>query len=223
MYQRFPVLARLLMMLAGWGTVGVCYSIGRHASGQAHLLSESVLDRLIPFDVSAVWLYLSFFAFVPISYLCADVRRVQKLMFGMQLSGVLAAIVFVTWPTTLVYPVDASNTMSATALRLLSANDSPQNCLPSLHGALTTLGMVALWNRHRPMRTAFSLIWAAGIMWSVLQTRRHLAIDLASGAALGLFCAYAVACVGKRSTSSGFLPGGTAASSEIDSNMEPRS
>lgn len=185
--------ARLGMMLAGWGTVGLCYSTGQLAPGPAHVLRESALDRLVPFDPSAVWFYLSFFALVPFAYLCAPPSRLKALMYAMQLCAIVSLLVFILWPTTLAYPPIPPGTASSAALRVLTSSDSTQNCLPSLHGALTTLCVIASWSRARLWRGIFALSWGCAITWSVLQTRRHLAIDLGAGIGLGLACAWLVA------------------------------
>lgn len=196
MTQAIPpmnVRTRLAMMAAGWGTVGLGYSIGRIAPGAAHVLRESALDRLVPFDASAIWLYLSFFLFVPVAYLCAPPERVGPLARAMQCSAVLAGIVFVAWPTTLVYPLVPHGATGASALRALSDFDSSRNCMPSLHGALTLLCMVAIGQRERPWRTAFMFAWGLAVMWSVVAARRHLAADLGAGLLLGALCAELVA------------------------------
>lgn len=187
------VRTRLVMMVAGWGTVGVGYSIGRIAPGAAHVLREGTLDLLVPFDPSAIWLYLSFFLFVPVAYLCAPPERVKPLARAMQYSAVLAAIVFVAWPTTLVYPLVPHGATGAGALRALSDFDSSRNCMPSLHGALTLLCMVAIAQRKRPWRTALMFAWGIAVMWSVVAARRHLAVDLGAGLLLGALCAGLVA------------------------------
>lgn len=187
------VRTRLAMMAAGWGTVGVGYSIGRIAPGAAHVLREGALDRLVPFDASAIWLYLSFFLFVPVAYLGAPSERVKPLARAMQYSAVLAGIVFVAWPTTLVYPLVPHGATGAWALRALSDFDSSRNCMPSLHGALTLLCMIAIGQRKRPWRTAFMFAWGVAVMWSVVAARRHLAVDLGAGLLLGALCAGLVA------------------------------
>jgi membrane-associated phospholipid phosphatase len=187
------VRTRLGMMAAGWGAVGLCYSIGRFAPGTAHVLHESALDRLVPFDASMIWLYLSFFLFVPVAYLCALPERLGPLTRAMQCAAVLAGITFVAWPTTLVYPLVPAAATGAAALGALIDVDSTRNCLPSLHGALTLLCMIAMWRRARPWRTGLMCIWGLAIMWSVVAARRHLIVDLGAGLMLGVLCAGLVA------------------------------
>jgi hypothetical protein len=190
---------RLWMMLQGWGTVGLVYSIGRAVPGKPVVLHESVIDGFIPFDPSAVWFYLSFFALVPLAYLCAQPERVRPLTRAMQLCAVICAPVFVLWPTTLVYPPIPLDTASGALLHALAASDSRENCLPSLHGALTLLSVVALFDRRRPLMSAAIAIWGFAILWSVIEARRHLAIDLGAGVALGAACGWQLAQLGASS------------------------
>ncbi|PYA26971.1 inositol phosphorylceramide synthase, partial [Serratia marcescens] len=52
-------LFRLGHMLLGWGTVGGVYSLTDRLQGAGTLLPLSALDRAIPFNPAAIWLYLS--------------------------------------------------------------------------------------------------------------------------------------------------------------------
>ncbi len=56
-------LLRLKQMLLGWGTVGVIYNFSDYLQGEGYQLTPSIIDNLIAFSPSAVWLYLSFFFF----------------------------------------------------------------------------------------------------------------------------------------------------------------
>ncbi|MGF6245209.1 hypothetical protein P3T42_006987 [Paraburkholderia sp. GAS38] len=188
-----PVLARLRFMLLGWGAVGVAYTTGRVLSGTPILLPETALDRLIPFNPAGVWLYLSFFLLVPLAFLTTDAARVPRLARAMQLCAVVSAVIFVLWPTTLHYPPIPSGAAGASLLDGLIASDSAQNCFPSLHGALTLLCVAALCSRRRPVASVLAVLWGFGIGWSVIQTRRHLAIDLGAGMLLGCASGWLVA------------------------------
>ncbi|WP_051303321.1 phosphatase PAP2 family protein [Comamonas composti] len=179
---------RLGAMLQGWGLVGVVYSLGRAAWRESFVLDEGLIDRWIGFEPAAIWLYLSFFAFVPVAYFCAPLQRIGRLKRSMQLSALLCAPVFLLWPTTLVYPAIPEGGLSAQALQMLAAVDSRENCLPSLHGALTVICALVLWDRHRPWKSAALALWGLAILWSVVAARRHLFIDLGAGVAIGLAC-----------------------------------
>jgi hypothetical protein len=179
---------RLRAMTLGWGTVGVAYALSGLLHGSGGVLDETALDRLVPFDPCGVWVYLSFFALIPFAYLHAGTARVPWLMRAMQLSALACSAVFLLFPTTMHYPPCDGASLSAAALRFLTAYDSAQNCLPSLHAVLTLLAARALVDAHRPYRTTIVVLWSAAIVYSILQTRRHLALDILAGVPVALVC-----------------------------------
>jgi membrane-associated phospholipid phosphatase len=182
------VRTRFGQMLAGWGAVGVAYTIAGLFQGEGAVLPETVLDRMIPFNPAGIWLYLSFFLLVPYAYFTVDAARLQWLRRAMQLCALVCGLVFLLWPTTLHYPALAGVGLSDSALRLLLMTDSSQNCLPSLHAALTLLCAWALLDGRKPLRSWLILIWAAGICFAIIQLRRHTSLDLAAGLVAGLVC-----------------------------------
>lgn len=179
-------LFRLWHMLLGWGTVGVVYSVTDRLQGVGTLLPPSAIDRWIPFSPTAIWLYLSFFLIVPAGYLLAPLPRIKWLTLAMQLTALGAGAVYLLWPTTMTYPQNDGVGLSARLLAVLTQVDSAQNCLPSLHMALTVLAVWALSDTARKLRTALWILWGMAIAFSILQLRRHLLIDLVGGALLAL-------------------------------------
>src|SRR5450830_1205902 len=125
--------SRFWHMAFGWGSVGVVYTLSGWLQGPGTVLPETALDRLISFNPDGIWLYLSFFVIIPVAYFTTDVHRMRWLMRSMQVCAVLCGLVFMLWPTTLVYPEVSGDGVSVWVFRLLLAGDSSQNCLPSLH------------------------------------------------------------------------------------------
>lgn len=176
------ILRRLLCCLIGWGTVGVVYSYTGQASPTATLLSPSFIDSLFSFSVNAIWFYLSFFIFIPLGYLLCQSKNVRPLMVAMQLCALISGCVYLLFPTTMVYVNFADVSLTSRALSALISIDSPQNLLPSLHVSLTLVVLAALWSKQQKYRTAFYLLWAVAICLSVLVLKRHLFIDVVTGA-----------------------------------------
>lgn len=195
MTARSDTMVRLRLMLLGWGSVGLVYFSTGAITGPTTVLAESAIDRMVPYDPSAIWLYLSFFFLIPYAYLSASIERARWLAFSMPIAALISAIVFVVFPTTLQYPPARFDGAGGSLLALLLANDSPRNCLPSLHAALTLLCVWALLDARRVLRTALIVLLGAGICFSVVQLRRHLSVDLAAGwlvgLASGLICTFA--------------------------------
>jgi len=178
---------RLLYLLAGWGSVGLVYFSSDLLQGQGMLLPETALDRAISYSDAAIWLYLSFFILIPYAYLVADAARVRWLARAMAISAAICGLVFLLYPTTLAYPpVGEGGGWSTQVLRWLQAMDSTQNCLPSLHGALTLLCVWALHDRRRPVRSALAALLGVAICYAIIALRRHLSIDLAAGLFVGI-------------------------------------
>lgn len=176
---------RLRSMALGWGSVGLAYSLGAALHGTGRVIAESALDRALPFAPAAVWPYLSFFVLIPLAYLACPRERLAWLMRSMQACALLCGLCFVLWPTTLDYPPLQGDGLSLGLLRMLDAGDSSHNCLPSLHGALSTLAIVALLDREQPLRNALLLLWGLVLAISIVMARRHLALDLGCGIVLG--------------------------------------
>lgn len=187
------LLLRLKQMLLGWGTVGVIYNFSDYLQGEGYQLTPSVIDNLIAFSPSAVWLYLSFFFIVPLGYLSTPLCRLRWLARAMQLSALAAGMFYLLWPTTMQYPAFGQSGISAGALNRLIAIDSSQNCFPSLHAALTLLAVWAIAKKENLWLTLMSVVWAIAIAFSILQLRRHLFIDLVGGALLASGCGWIAA------------------------------
>ncbi|KFX18430.1 phosphatase PAP2 family protein [Pectobacterium betavasculorum] len=185
--MRFPqgtMLLRLKALLFGWGSVGVVYQLSAQFQGQGTVLPPSMVDEWIPFSASAIWLYLSFFIIIPLSYLFCPITRLAGLRRATQLTALIAGAVYLIFPTTMVYPQVVGDDLSARLLQLLQRIDSPQNCLPSLHIALTVLAVWAMSDSQQKVKTGLYFLWGAAIAFSILQLRRHLFIDLVTGAML---------------------------------------
>lgn len=176
---------RLWQMLLGWGAVGVVYHLTDTFQTAGTVLMPSVIDRMIPFSPGGIWLYLSFFIIIPLAYLTCPAHRILWLRNAMMLTALLSGMVYLLWPTTMVYPAFPEDSLSARMLSALAAVDSRQNCLPSLHMALTVLSVWALSSRHL-WKTGLYMLWCLAIGFSILQLRRHLFVDLLSGAGLAL-------------------------------------
>ena len=182
--------ARLRQMLLGWGAVGVVYSLSDRLQGEGYQLAPMAIDRWIPFSPSAIWLYLSFFLIVPLGYLLVPGERLRWLARAMQLSALGAGAVYLLWPTTINYPAYSPDGSASQLLTWLVSVDSPQNCFPSLHAALTILAVWAIGVRRQGWLTLVSILWALAIGFSILQLRRHLFIDLLGGGVLAWGCGW---------------------------------
>ena len=184
--QTLTLTNRLGFLIIGWGFVGLFYALSTNLTPfSAHILSESFIDRAVAFNPNGIWLYLSFFMFVPLGFLFSTPEKLIQFTRAMQMCAVICGAVFLILPTTLNYPsisTDNSGTYASLALLdFLSRYDTAKNCLPSLHAALTLLAAWAMYSRLNFMRSMVMIIWAVLIIYSIVQSRRHLALDVGAG------------------------------------------
>ncbi len=183
---RLQLLIRSRHMVLGWGAVGLVYALTSAFQGQGIMLLETALDRMIAFNPAGIWVYLSFFILIPYTFITAQPHKLLWLRRSMQTCALICGLIFLLWPTTLLYPAITGDEMSQRLLRFLASFDSSQNCLPSLHGALTLLCVWALLDNQRKLHSGLAVLWSVCIFLSIIQLRRHLSIDLAAGMATGL-------------------------------------
>ncbi len=176
-------------MLRGWGAVAAGYTLAGLATvlftTRLHIMRESWLDRMVPFDASAIWLYLSFFLFIAMAFFFGPDRRIERLVTSMQICACVACCIFVIYPTSLEYPSPGDGGLSVGLLKVLRWLDVRSNCLPSLHSALTTACLFTMLSRRSLFRSLLVTLWALAICLSIVQLRRHVAVDVMAGAALG--------------------------------------
>jgi membrane-associated phospholipid phosphatase len=172
----------------GVGGTALLYALGSLRLFEPHVLAESGLDHLIGYHPDAVWIYISFFGMQALAFYAVPASHRSALTRAFLFCSGFSFVVFVLWPTTLHQPVISA---PASGLGLVRFLDTPGNCLPSLHGALSVLSAAALSVRASRLRAAAAVVWALAICWSAIATRQHLSIDLAAGAGLGGIAAWA--------------------------------
>ena len=172
----------------GVGGTALLYGVGSIHLLVPHVLKECALDRLIGYHPDGVWLYLSFFAMQALAFYAVPDSHRPALTKGFLFCAAIAFCVFVAWPTTLTQPALSAPVSGLGLVRVL---DTPANCLPSLHAALSVLSAVALSVRASRLRGAAAALWAFAICWSAIATRQHLTVDILAGAVLGTVAACA--------------------------------
>jgi len=111
------------------------------------------------------------------------------MMFGFVWICVVSHVAFFFWPTV---PASAAGPFNL-AMRLILSADMSTNALPSLHASLAiycALCSTVLLKR-RASRTAL-WVWTLTILGSTLLAKRHMAVDIAAGSALGGFAFWAL-------------------------------
>lgn len=177
---------RMVSMLIGWCAVGIIYGSTRFIPGEHWIIPELWLDQHIRFSTQGIWLYLSFFVVVPFAFLRAPLAKIRPMMMAILISAVISGLVFVIFPTTLVYPEVNQQTFADKLFYWLLWIDTAQNCLPSLHAALTVICLLGLWNNQKLFLSLIYLIISLAIAFSIIQLRRHLSLDVSAGILVGI-------------------------------------
>ena len=150
---------------------------------------NTALDRLIDFQPFTLWLYLSLLLYVSLPAWLLDNKR-DLVVCSLVLSGLCLAglTFFLLWPTC-IPPVEVNRVRHPGFVPLLWV-DKPHNVCPSLHvafavfAAMFTHRLASQLGNTRLVRWV-SWCWCAGILYSTLATKQHVAIDLYAGSALG--------------------------------------
>ncbi len=183
---------RIISMLMGWCVVGIVYGSTRFISGEHWIIPELWLDQQIPFSTQGIWLYLSFFVVVPFAFLSAPLVKIKPMTIAIIISALISGLVFVIFPTTLVYPEFNQKTLADQIFYWLLWIDTAQNCLPSLHASLTVICLLTLWNNQKILISLTYFVISLAIGFSIIQLRRHLSLDVGAGIFVGIL-AYIVA------------------------------
>ena len=154
-------------------------------------------DRLIGFHPEALLLYGSLWVYVSLPPALMPTRH-ELIRYGLaaMLLCLAGLACFLFWPTA-VPPADV-DWARYPGFAFLKNLDTAGNACPSLHVATAAFSAVWLHRQLREMgggRTirVGSALWCAGIVYSTLATKQHVALDVLAGLALG-FAAAGIAC-----------------------------
>ena len=145
----------------------------------------TAVDRLVPFSPAWVWPYLSLYPLTAAAWLATTRAELWRYAGGFLAVLAVALACFLLWPIASPRPAALPDAAVFEAMRWL---DLPTNTAPSLHVAFAAyharlVGRVApvpAWGR------AALWAWVAVIAYATLATKQHSAVDVPTGAALGL-------------------------------------
>jgi membrane-associated phospholipid phosphatase len=152
-----------------------------------HSLPFFWIDRVIPFQPSWVWAYLSLHLLHPIGPLLTRSRKdLVRYTRGIAFLFVFGLFCFVILPAAGPRPANESGHWLYD--RLISV-DRPFNSFPSLHAACAVYAVLyaayASADSSRPglrkVLLSLAWLWVALILYSTVATRQHFAIDLLPG------------------------------------------
>lgn len=181
---------KLVGITAGMTLFFVAYFWLLHHPLRAPMIMPfTAVDGWIPFQPATLPLYLSLWAYVSLAPGLIGERRELASYAGAALALALAGLgLFLLWPTAV--PPSGQTWASDSAFAFLKNTDASGNACPSLHVAFAVFTALELARLLRGLGAGRAVawlnwLWCAGILYSTMATRQHVALDVAAGAALG--------------------------------------
>lgn len=153
-----------------------------------YVIQENSIDKIIGFYSSAIYLYISFFFYIYLSFLITKKEEVMELSILIPVSAFLASILYYIFPTTIigVNQVFTSDIVTNFLYSIMNKNDTHMNCLPSLHGAISVIcGYYLIKNSKSYLIKLCYVVWGLAICWSAIAIRQHLSLDIITGMLYG--------------------------------------
>lgn len=172
---------------------GAYFYVLKHPAYSTTLMPMTALDRLIPFQPPAFYIYASLWAYVSLPPGLLVLRR-ELYGYGaaMALMCLAGLGIFYFWPTA-VPPADI-DWARYPDMEFLKNLDAAGNACPSLHVATAVFSGLWLHCLLRRFGAPWWMLlvnggWCAGIVYSTLAVRQHVAVDVLAGLVLGVLAA----------------------------------
>ena len=168
----------------------ILYFISKLLHGDLNLVGN-VIDTKIPFVPAffipyCIW-YLMIFI-IPYYLYCKDKDKFIKYTMAYILCSMIGNIVFISYPSTVARPTVTGTDIFSLIARFIYWIDTPTNCFPSLHCAISMLFILYICeSKNTNIITKISVcIISILIMLSTLFTKQHVVVDFISGDILAL-------------------------------------
>lgn len=167
----------------------------KHPAYPVTIIPDTSLDRLIRVEPLALPLYLSLWLYVSLPPMLMTSRQAM-VEYGIWIGSLclVALTIFYFWPS--MVPTAHVDWARYRGMALLKGIDTAGNACPSLHVATAIFSWFWLNSRLRALGLGlstriFSACWCAGIIYSTMATKQHMALDVAAGIGLALVFAWA--------------------------------
>ncbi len=157
------------------------------------IMPLTALDTAIGFKPESLFLYASLWLYVSLPPALQATRR-ELIYYGLAVGSlcVVGLGCFLLWPTAV--PPANLDWEQSLGFSILKGMDAAGNACPSLHVATAVFS--AVWLNHQLFEVGaprivrvFNWAWCAGIAYSTMATKQHVAVDVVAGAILGMFAA----------------------------------
>jgi membrane-associated phospholipid phosphatase len=168
----------------------ILYFVSKLLQGNLNLIGNTI-DTKIPFVPAffipyCIW-YLMIFL-IPYYLYCKDKDKFVKYVISYVLCSMIGNIVFISYPSTVARPTVTGTDIFSLIARFIYWIDTPTNCFPSLHCAISMLFILYICeSKNTNIITKISVcIISILIMLSTLFTKQHVVVDFISGDILAL-------------------------------------
>lgn len=154
-----------------------------------YVIHENFVDKIIGFHSYSIYLYISFFFYIYLSFLIVKKEQAIQLSILIPVSAFFASVFYYFFPTTIVgvNQVFISDIVTDFLYKIMNSNDTHNNCLPSLHGAISVICVYYLIkNSQSYLIKLCYVVWALAICWSAIAIRQHLSVDIIAGIIYGI-------------------------------------
>lgn len=165
------------------------FQVMRHSPFAATVMPLTAVDRAIPFQPSALFLYATLWLYVSLApALMADGRRLLLYLGAAVVLSGAGLMVFFFAPT--VVPKPDIDWAAYPSFGFLKGLDAAGNACPSLHVAFAVFSAAWFERLLRELRAGAlarvaAWLWCGGIVYSTIAVRQHVAWDVVAGAGLG--------------------------------------
>lgn len=181
-----PLKKRLFYLLLASLPCILVYSLAGLMKSPTWIIPETRIDQLIPFNPHGIWLYLFFYVYISFTFLTVKAFQIKRTSFVFLFTAISSGILFICFPTRVIFPDFEVNGTSAALLNFISENDTERNCFPSMHASLITICTLANWDKTHQRRSFVFLLLTLLMYYSIIAVRRHVFIDLAAGILIAL-------------------------------------
>jgi membrane-associated phospholipid phosphatase len=161
----------------------------RHPLGAVTVMPVTWVDELIGFQPLSFPLYVFLWFYISLgTALAKDLRELVAFGVASLAMSVVALAIFMLLPTRV--PDFAIDWSLYPSMQFLKRVDVAGNAFPSLHAAFCVFTAVVLHAQLSAVGAATwlragNLVLCAGILYSTMATRQHVALDAVGGAVLG--------------------------------------
>lgn len=161
----------------------------RHPLGAVTVMPVTWVDELVGFQPLSFPLYVFLWFYISLgTALAKDLRELAAFGMASLAMSVVGLAIFMLLPTRA--PDFAIDWSPHPSMQFLKSVDVAGNAFPSLHAAFCVFTAVALHAQLAAVGAARwlragNLLLGAGILYSTMATRQHVALDAVAGAMLG--------------------------------------